>query len=311
MLYLTTRSKADSFTAYKVLRSERAPDGGQFLPMQLPVLTDHQLAALERMSFGETAAFMLNLFFGTELTGWDVDFAVGRQVMTLADAGHGVMVAESWHNPADSHDYMVSRLLALAMGEKFAPIKPSLWFRAVIDIALVFASYGKLCRSGVYLFDIAVETADLQMLFALRYAQKMGLPLGKIILGSLEADGLWEFFSYGDYPTGRKVRPTGLEALLWLEFGHDTVKEYLHIAEKRGIYKLPLPQLHQLRDGLFVTVVGDGRASDIADGTRRAGGYPMEITTARAFGALQDYRAKFGDKQKTLLFSRGAGKYLI
>ena len=304
MLYLTTRNKADSFTAYKVLRSESAPNGGQFLPMQLPVLTDYQLAALEQMSFGETAAFMLNLFFGTKLTGWDVDFAVGRQAMILKDVGHRVMVTESWHNPAGKHDYMVSRLFALALGEKYPPIKPSLWFCAVIDIALLFASHAKMCQSGICAFDIAMESADLQMLFALRYAQKMGLPLGRIIMGSIDGDGLWEFISYGDYPTGRKVLPSGMEALLWLEFGTDLAQEYLATVNRHGIYKLSPVHLTKFRDGLFITVVGDGRAEDVAAGVMRTNGYSMDRSTARAFGALQDYRSKMGEKSTTMLYSR-------
>ena len=78
MLYLSTRSKADSFTAYRVLHSDAAPDGGMFLPMQLPVQNDADLAAFAQMNFGEAAAAVLNLFFGTKLSGWDVDFAVGR-----------------------------------------------------------------------------------------------------------------------------------------------------------------------------------------------------------------------------------------
>ena len=304
MLYLTTRNKADSFTAYKVLRSASAPDGGQFLPMQIPVLTDIQLAALEQMTFGETTAFMLNLFFGTQLTGWDVDFAIGRQAMSLADAGHRVSVAETWHNPAGSHNYMVNRLYTLALGESAGTRMPSLWFYTVIDIAVLFAAHSKYCRMDIYQFDLALQTGDLQLLLALRYAQKMGLPTGKILLGCQEGDGLWEFISYGDYSTSRNNLPSGMEALLWLEFGSAITAEYLKAVEKRGIYKLPIMQLDQLRDGVFVAVVGDGRAKDVASGVLRTTGYKMDQSTARAFGAMQDYRSKFGDKRDTLLFAR-------
>ena len=107
MLYLSTRNKADSFTAYKVLHSAVAPDRGMFMPMRLPVQDDIALAAYERMSFGETTAAILNLFFGTELKGWDVDFAVGRQAMELVSAGYKVFMAESWHNPARNHTSVV------------------------------------------------------------------------------------------------------------------------------------------------------------------------------------------------------------
>ena len=76
MLYLSTRSKTDSFTAYRVLHSDCAPDGGMFMPMQIPVQDDVALASFERMNFGEAIASILNLFFGSQLSGWDIDFAV-------------------------------------------------------------------------------------------------------------------------------------------------------------------------------------------------------------------------------------------
>ena len=304
MLYLTTRNKADSYTAHKVLRSETAPDGGHFLPMQLPILSDIQLAAIEQMTFGEAAAFTMNLFFGTQLTGWDVDFAIGRQVMNLVSIGHRVNVSESWHNPAGSHAYMAQRLYSLVVGEKAPKQKPNLWFSTCVDIAVILGAYGMLCRREIYAFDVAIETGDLQMLLALRYAQKMGIPIQKIILGSLDGDGLWEFFSYGDYSTGRNYLPSGLEALLWLEFGADIAKQYLMKAEKRSIYKLSVNQLEQFREGIFLAVVGDGRAADVAASSLRTVQYAMEPGAARAFGALQDYRAKTGENRNTLLFSK-------
>ena len=92
MLYVSTRNKVDSFTTYFALRNEAAPDGGVFMPMQLPVLSDVQLAQLEQMNFSQAIAFILNQFFGTKITGWDVDFAAGRQAVALHEIGHKVSV---------------------------------------------------------------------------------------------------------------------------------------------------------------------------------------------------------------------------
>ena len=299
MLYLTTRNKADSYTAYRVLRTEKAPDGGQFLPMQLPVLTDYQLAEFEQLNFGSIAAAMINLFFGTKLTGWDVDFAVGRQAVTLTSAGYNIFVAETWHNPAGTHVYLVQRIYSLACGEKYTAVKPSLWFEAVVDIALLFAMHAKLCQQGIYEFDIALESGNLQQLFALRYAQKMGLPIGKIILGSAPDDGLWEFASHGEYATAGKAHSTGLEALLWMEFGHDEAAKLLGKAQKKAIYHLDNPKLDLFRKNMFISVVGRDRTASVG----KSGQFPMNLSTARAFGALQDYRAKTGINRNTLLLS--------
>ena len=306
MLYLSTRNKADSFTAHRVLRSDAAPDGGMFIPMQLPVLDDVSMAAFERMTFGETAATILNLFFGTQLTGWDVDFAVGRQALDLVSAGYKVSLAESWHNPAGTHEYLVQRLYNLVIGEKFSLAKPNLWFQTVVNIAVLFGVYGKYCRQEIYEFDLAVETGDLQLMLAIRYAQKMGLPVRKVILGCMDGDGLWEFVSYGDYSTNHKERMKGFEALLWLDFGYQEAEIYAQSVQSKRTYRLKEWKLDQFRKDLFPTVVGDNRVKNVIDSTLRTNNYCMEKSTARAFAALQDYRAKTGENKNTLLISRNA-----
>ena len=304
MLYLNTRNKADSFTAHKVLHTKSLADGGLFVPMNLPTLDDISLASFERMGFGEAAACIFNLFFGTKLSGWDVDFAVGRQTLDLVSAGYKVCLAESWHNPAGSHEYLVQKLHQLVTGERCAAQDVNMWFRTTVDIAILFAVYGKYCRQEIYEFDIAVETGDLQQLLAVRCAQKMGLPIRKIILGSIDGDGVWEFFSHGGYQRNRKYSPVGLEALLWLEFGYGEAAEYASSMDRRSIYKLNDVRLAMFKHGVFATVVGDNRAANIVESTIRTNNYQMELSTARAFAALQDYRAKTGKNKNTLLFAR-------
>ena len=308
MLYLSTRNKADSFTAYRVLHTSVAPDGGVFMPMQLPVQDDIALRAFERMSFGESAATILNLFFGTKLTGWDVDFAVGRQALDLVSAGYKISLAESWHNPAFTHNYFQQRLFCLVRDEKYTTDIPNLWFQTVVNIAILFGVYGKYCRQEIYEFDVAVETGNLLLLLAVRYAQKMGLPIRKVILGCLDGDGLWEFVSYGNYHTSLKEPSLGFEALLWLEFGYDETQKYITAASKRRQYCLDERKFEKLRGGLFAAVVGDKRVSNIIDSTMQTNNYRMERSTARGFGALQDYRAKTGANKNTLLFARNASE---
>ena len=306
MLYLSTRNKADSFTAHKVLRSDAPPDEGMFMPMHIPVQDDIALAAFERMNFGETAAAILNLFFGTSLSGWDVDFAVGRQALDLVSAGYKVSLSESWHNPTGTHAYLVQRLYELVIGEKYSLKTPNLWFHTAVNIAVLFGIYGKYCRQDIYEFDIAVETGNLQQLLAIRYAQKMGLPIRKVILGCLDGDGLWEFVSYGDYQTNRKDRMLGFEALLWVEFGYSEAEAYRSAVVNKRTYRLKELKLDQFRQCLFATVVGDNRVKNVIDSILRTNNYSMECGTARAFGALQDYRAKTGENKNTLLFSHNA-----
>ena len=303
MLYLSTRNKADSFTAYKVLRSANAPDGGMFLPMQLPVQDDIALAAFEQMQFGETVATILNLFYGTKLSGWDVDFAVGRQAFDLASIGAKILAAESWHNPAGSHAYFKQRLYDLVTEKQSQTETPNPWFSVSVDIALLFAAYGKFCHQGIYEFDIAVQTGDLQQLLAIRYAVKMGLPIRRIILGCTEQDGLWDFLSYGDFAASKKERNICFEALLWLEFSYAESTAYCGATEKKITYRLSPARLEQFRSEIFASVVGDRRVVKMVESMIQADSYRLQEDTARAFCALQDYRAKAGESNTTLVIS--------
>ena len=70
------------------------------------------------------------------------------------------------------------------------------------------------------------------------------------------------------------------------------------------IYKLNDVRLAMFKQGVFATVVGDNRAANIVESTIRTNNYQMELSTARAFAALQDYRAKTGENKNTLLFAR-------
>ena len=151
-----------------------------------------------------------------------------------------------------------------------------------------------------------METGDLQLMLAIRYAQKMGLPVRKVILGCMDGDGLWEFVSYGDYSTNRKERMKGFEALLWLEFGYQETEIYAQSVQSKRTYRLKEWKLDQFRKDLFPTVVGDNRVKNVIDSTLRTNNYRMEKSTARAFAALQDYRAKTGENKNTLLISRNA-----
>lgn len=303
MLYLSTKNKADSFTAYKVLRSAVIPDGGLFMPMQVPVQNDVALAQFEQISFGEAVAAVVNLFFGTKLSGWDIDLEVGRQAVDLVSIGHKVSVVESRHNPTGLHSCFVQRLYNLALGDRQNTLQPNAWFCTVARIAILFGIYGKCCRREVYEFDVAVDAADWQMLLAVRYAQKMGLPVNKIILGCSDGDGLWDFLSYGDYTAAKKERNIGFEALLWLEFGYDEVSRYHASLENKLTYRLNTIRLESFRKDLFVTVVGDKRAKNVVESTAMTNQYQMDTYTARAFGALLNYRAKTGENKNTLLFA--------
>lgn len=46
MLYISTRNKSDSYTAHRALHEDRTPDGGLFMPMQVPSFDKQQIVAM-------------------------------------------------------------------------------------------------------------------------------------------------------------------------------------------------------------------------------------------------------------------------
>ncbi len=76
MLYVTTRNNRDAYTAQRVLRENRGPDGGLYVPFREPVFSREEIDALKEKSFHQCVAEVLNRLFITKLTRWDVEFCV-------------------------------------------------------------------------------------------------------------------------------------------------------------------------------------------------------------------------------------------
>ena len=51
MLYVTTRNNRDAYTAQRVLRENRGPDGGLYVPFREPVFSREEIDALKEKSF--------------------------------------------------------------------------------------------------------------------------------------------------------------------------------------------------------------------------------------------------------------------
>ena len=81
MLYITTRNKFDTYTVHKANQSDRGPDGGLYLPFRMPELTKEQIKAFAQQPFCQRVADLLNQFFGTQLTAWDVELYGGKNTV--------------------------------------------------------------------------------------------------------------------------------------------------------------------------------------------------------------------------------------
>ncbi len=300
MLYITTRNPADSFTAHRVLTDNRASDGGMFLPMQMPVLSEYEIRRLGEKSFADVVAWILNLFFDKEITLWDVEFCVGRNPLQLCGMNHRLTVAQLWHNHVGDYHYLEKSLYEKLCGETAPQSQIPAWPRLAIRIAVLFGIYAQL-GNGLYSFDVAVPADDFLLPTALWYARSMGLPVGKIICGCPDSSAVWDLIHRGEYSTVSDDK--NVERLIFSAFGRDETRRYLSVLQRRGVFKLEQEQQQMLADGIYVAVVSDHRIEGIMKSFYRTNRYFLDPGMAVSYGALQDYRARTGESRLTLLLA--------
>lgn len=303
MLYVSTREKYDASTSIWTLKSDRAKDGGLYLPYKMPVFTPMDVAALKDRSFGQTVADMLNLFFSTQLTGWDVEFSIGRHPVKTASAGQMVVVAECWRNLDGSYEKLEKNLAARICGCSVGDVKLTSWLRIAIRIAVLVGIFGQLQRQDITEpVDIAVSVSDLHTAMAVWYCRRMGLPVGNIICGCRDNDAVWELLHMGQLRTAGSDLPE-LERLIHGVLGVDETLRYCDAVSRGELYTL-LPQpAAQLRSGMFAAVISRERVDAAIPNVQSTSGYVMGMDVAVAYSALMDYRAKTGARSTALLLS--------
>jgi len=312
LLYISTRSRTDSFTAHRALHEDCAPDGGLFIPFRLPVFTKEEIQSLQKKSFGECVAQILNLFFSTGLTGMEVDFIIGSCPVRIHMMSHRLIICELWRNVESSYSYL-ERSLYQKMS-KTASKEPTDWAKIAIRIAVLFGLFAEMGRADIHEADIAVNTGDFSVPMAVWYARKMGLPVGMIICGCNENSALWDLIYHGEFNTGLAVVhtdlpeldhpcPRSLERLVYSVFGLQETLRYVTVSSGRGVYTLDEKQLPLLNDRMASAVVSGRRTRSVITSTYRAAGYIIDGYTAVAYGSLQDYRASTCESRRTLLLA--------
>lgn len=309
MLYITTRDQSDAYTAARTLSGSITPDGGLYVPFRLFQLTPDEIAALKEQSFGQTVAQILNLFFSSKITGWDVDFAVGRNPVKFISMKHKMIIAELWHNPSSTYDYIVKKLFDHICLQSDENKEPTEWATVAIRIAVLTALYGELLRNGMVdienQIDIAVSAENFLLFMAVWYARQMGLPFGTIICGCNSGSGLWDLLQRGEYTTstasGEEI--LALERLIQGTLGCREVQRYVTCCNHNRHYSVCEDDLQALNKGIFVAVVGNFRIQAVMSSVLKTRGYCINRSSALAYGALQDYRAGVSENRCTLLFS--------
>lgn len=315
MLYVTTRGNEPPQTALHAMNHARGGDGGLYIPVRIPDLSQ-EISTWGTKSFGQATAEILNLFFETRLTGWDVEFAIGRHPVRLLTMSHRILLTETWHNPTLDFQGILAELTALVAPDS-APV-PGSWGEIGIRIAVLFGIFAELTAGsrlpGEGPVDISVASGDFSGPMAAVYAKRMGLPIGNIIVCCNENCAPWDLVCKGELKTGAPPMttalpecdhpvPPGMERLLFLCGGSSVVFRYLSRAEQGGVY-FPEESVSQaLRSLIQVSVVSSRRIlSDLPN---------LYSTTGRVFGpydaltwcGLMDYRARAGESRLSLVMA--------
>ena len=296
MLYVSTRSKTETFTNYRVLRENIAADGGFYTPFQLPRYIEEEWKAFGTQRFSQAVAQILNLFFSAGISSWDIEFLVGRNPVRVLQVQHKLLAGELWHNPAKTYSYLEQSLWKRICADVS---EPPMWCKISVRIAVLFGLYAIVGNLGIHSFDIAIHADDFSMVVAAQMCRSMGMPVDNIIVDCSESSGVWDFIHHGTLSVSSRI-PECMELFIHHCFGVEETLRFLECRNSRRSYQLNPDNADWLCKSMFGAVIGENRAKAVVSSVSRTVGYPVELETAQTYAALQDYRAASGENRHTL-----------
>lgn len=307
MLYVTTRDKNDAYTANRTIVGDYGPDGGVYLPFRMPEFSRDDLAAMAKKSFGQNVADMLNLFFSSGLTAWDVDSAIGKNPVKIVSLGNKIQCAQLWQNLDGSYGKLEKTLAAMICNKAGEESKVTSWLRITIRISMLFAAFTQIVPQDV--IDVSVPVDDFALAMAVWYSRKMGLPIGRIICGCKENGGIWELVHLGQIKLEKNEKSSGeIERLVYATLGIAEARRFAGIAQQGGSYKLLEHEAQALSAGMFAAVISQERVEAVVPSVYHTNSYTLAQDSAVGYGALMDYRAKTGTNRDALLLEDAAPK---
>ena len=290
MLYVTTRNDQETFTVQQAMNRNRGDDGGLYLPLRLPRLPADDLKKLRELSFNQRIASILNLFFQTKLSGWDVDFSVGRYPVRLTDLSHRIMVGEFWHNFQWKYACLQEKLTELISCDAN---EEGSWSSVAVRMAILAAILLERDETENDLIDVASAVDNFSVPISAWYLRKMGFPVGNIICCCNENNQLWELKCLGQMKmTG--TLPVNLERLVSDCGGMDAVKRFICNRDDGTVYEASDEMMKTLRRNLYISVVSDDRIETAIPNVYKTYNYVLQSESALAYCGLMDYRSKTG-----------------
>lgn len=318
MLYLTTRTPNDTYTPARTLVEDRAPDGGFFVPMKLPVFDKNQIRALADRNFSRNVADIINIFFGTDLDSWSVEFAIGRYPVKHISVGSREIVSEVWHNPVWKFDRLVRGIeKAIRQSDDVRSVSSD-WLMIASRIAVLFGIYGDLTARGVVSVEESVDVACLSGDFsgpmAAWYAKQMGLPIGTVLSCCNDNNGVWNLLHKGQIRTDAHsvatstprcdiAAPKGIERLIYTKLGVKSANAFAQVCRNGGTFYLDPDEQTKLREGIYVPVTGTKRLESAVRSLYNSCSYPADVYTALCYSGMMDYRSVTGESRQVLIIS--------
>lgn len=256
----------------------------------------------------------MNRLLDTDLSSWDIDFAVGRRCLRTVPVGRKIILGECWHNPDLDYAHLEQRLSRKLSGDS----KVSFWTKTAIRISVIFALYGNMMKNGELFqgesFDISMTVGDFSSAVSAVYCKMMGLPLGTILICCNENHALWELFHYGQLrtdgvskvtctPEADVVLPAGLEHLIYRAGGCTEVQHFLTCCREGKIYVPSQSILSNMQNSIYISVISASQMSQTVSGIWSSQSYLLSPYTAIAYTGVQDYRARIGESSLTLVLS--------
>ena len=322
MQYVTTRNNDITYSWLDALNEKYAPDGGFFVPFELPAFSEAEISALAMKNPNQAIAEILNLFFSMELNRWDIDFHAGRYPVRLSGIVRRITIAEMWHNCDWEFSRTARDLAALVRGTRDTGLPVGTWFQVALRIGVLFGVFGELMRDGIagigQTVDVCIPSGDGTSLCAAWYARKMGLPVGQIIICCNENNNLWSLIRQGELrfglpaketctPDCDRLYPDALELLIHGCGGTVEAECFASCLQQEKTWYPREETLNALQSDISVSVVWQQRVESTIPTIYKNHGYVFGPYSALCYAGLMDYRSRTGSSAYALIPSeRGA-----
>lgn len=269
MLYIKSTDKRKTYTAHQVLISDHTPDGDIFVPVRLPNFTEKELSAIYSLGFSGAIAHILNIFFSKKIKESTIKALIDSVYPSSSLLDRKTLLI-SFDDRALDLENNIYKILTESGNQ------PTLWARCAIRIGVLFGIYSELLRCGIYHADLAVDTENFERFISVFYAKLMGLPIRNIIIGSTKEDSIWNYLHKG------------------VNISDDLLRYF--------VYGLSFASNESTDvSDLFSSIISTERMKEIINGVQRSYKKEIDLPTACAYGALQDFRALTGKNNITVI----------